>query len=242
MNVKRKIIEIDEQLCDGCGQCVTACAEGAIAIINGKAKVLSDRFCDGLGACIGECPQGALKIVERDAEEFDEEAVSEHLQQISSEKTDDDGTCQLAHIHQSAQNNSAADQPGEESSQLLNWPVQIRLVQPTAPFLENADLLIASDCAAVACPHFHRDFLKGRVVLMGCPKFDYRALYDERFFEIFSSTPIKSVTIAVMEVPCCQSMPIVVKTAIEKAGKKIPCETVILNARGHVLKRVKNAA
>jgi len=151
MKVLRKIIRIDEDLCNGCGDCVISCAEGSLEITDGKARVISDKYCDGLGACIGECPTGALTIVEREAEEFDVEAVEEHLA------------------------DSKTSVPGGASagvSSLSHWPVQIRLVPPNAPFLKEADLLVVADCVPVAFPSFHSDFLEGKVVMMGCPKFD----------------------------------------------------------------------
>ena len=172
MKVLRKIIEIDEELCDGCGQCVPACAEGAIEIIDGKATLTAEKHCDGLGACLGDCPTGALRIVETEADEFDEEAVEEHL----SKRDLKESAAEPIPIHQGCPSTlmrtlepgtagAKASSPGKSASALTHWPVQIRLVPPTAPFLKNADLLIAADCTPVAYPNFHADFLEGRVVM-----------------------------------------------------------------------------
>ena len=254
MIVKRKIIEIDEERCDGCGVCAPSCAEGAIQIIDGKARLVEDRYCDGLGACLGECPNDALRIVEREAEDFDEEAVHEYLQEKEqAEHTEPEGEtlacgCPSAHL-QTFETISACDranQPvstgSDAVSQLSHWPVQIRLVPPTAPFLKGADILVAADCTAVACANFHRDFLAGKVVLMGCPKFDDAQAYVQKFSEIFKKADIKSVTVLVMEVPCCSGLPMIVQKGMEASGKRIPMERVVVSTRGDVLNRDKLVA
>lgn len=236
MKTTRKIIEIDEERCDGCGQCVPACAEGAIKIIDGKARVISDNLCDGLGACLGECPVGALKIVEREAEEFDEEAVDEHLK--STEKQEDAEPLPLECGCPSMQMKTfAADKPVHESpagsaSALTHWPVKIRLVPPTAPFLKGADLLVLADCAAVAHTSLHQALLNGKVVMMGCPKFDEVQEYVQKFAEVFKTAGINSVTVASMEVPCCSGLPWIVKKGMEKSGKNVPLTEIVLNAKG----------
>ena len=218
MKVMRKIIEIDEEKCDGCGNCVPSCAEGAIQIIDGKAKVVKEAFCDGLGACLGECPQDALKLVEREAEEFDETAVEAHLRHLETdteEKTPETLACgcpsaQLKTFPVSGTDCRSANAPAlmeAGASALCHWPVQIRLIPPTAPFLKGADLLITADCAAVASPRFHTDYLKGKVVMMGCPKFDDVASYVEKFAQIFKTAGINSITTLIMEVPCCSGLP-----------------------------------
>lgn len=252
MKVKRKIVEIDEERCDGCGICVPACAEGAIRVVDGKARLLSERYCDGLGACLGECPNDALRIIEREAEEFDEEAVEEHLE-AESKAEDEVGEgvmacgCPSSQIQsfapsargQETQGSAPQERPG---SALSHWPVQIRLVPPTAPFLRGADLLVVADCTPVAYPNFHQDFLTGKVVMVGCPKFDEPQPYVEKFGEIFKVANIHSVTVAVMEVPCCQGLPAIVKKGMEAAGKKVPMEVVIVSTRGEILKRHRIAA
>ena len=222
MKVTRKIIEIDEERCDGCGNCVLSCAEGALKIIDGKAKVISDNLCDGLGACIGECPQGALIIIERDAEEFDEAAVEENLKgrdPAAEKKTSAARGCPSTRIQSfaPASNCQAANAPrpqvsGSALSALGHWPVQIRLIPPTAPFLKSADLLVVADCVPVAFPTLHRDFMAGKAVMVGCPKFDDAREYIDRFAEIFRTAGINSVTVVVMEVPCCSGLPTIVNT------------------------------
>ncbi len=230
MKSKRKIIEINEELCNGCGQCVDACAEGAIRLINGKAKLVSEVYCDGLGACIGDCPTGALKIVEREADDFDEEKVKVHL------------AAQRAPAHvcpgsQMRQFKPASGPRERSSSALSHWPVQIRLVSPMAPFLQGADLLVAADCVPFAYPNFHQDFLAGKVVMVGCPKFDDVDLYIERFEDIFNTASIKSVTAVVMQVPCCQGLPTVVQEAMQRAKKDIPFKKVVVSLEGEILSR-----
>jgi len=248
MNVKRKIIEIDEELCDGCGQCVPSCAEGAIQIIDGKARLVAEKYCDGLGACLGECPTGALSIVEREVEEFDEEAVEEYLkgqEEISKEAVIECG-CPSTQIQtfvppaSRQEANKQAIQRGPVSA-LSHWPVQIRLVPATAPFLKGADLLVAADCTPVVYPNFHQDFLKGKAVMIGCPKFDDVQEYIHKFVEIFSIADIKSITVVVIEVPCCQGLPMIVEKAMKKAKKKIAVELVVISARGEILKKKRLA-
>jgi Fe-S-cluster-containing hydrogenase component 2 len=243
MKVKRPIIEIDEDLCDGCGECVPSCAEGAIQVVEGKARLVSDVYCDGLGACLGHCPQGALTLIDREAEEFDEEEVEKLLK--SKKQSERPATREHFAGCPSAQTQVFGHTPCEtanrpvshftEGSALSHWPVQIRLIAPNAPFLRDADLLVAADCTPFAYPDFHRDFMKGRVVLVGCPKLDNAQEYIERFKDIFSQGGIKSVTIAVMEVPCCQAMPRIVEEAMKAAGTDIPVEVVVISTRGRVL-------
>lgn len=244
MNVKRKIIQIDEERCNGCGQCVTSCAEGAIQIVNGTARLISDQYCDGLGACLGECPQDALKIVEREAPEFDEKAVEDHLyasgrqQEVSAPVHTGCPSAAVRHVDRGRDAAGPAPSVGTAASALTNWPVQIRLMPPSAPFLKNADLLVAADCVPVAYPSFHKDFLQGRVVLLGCPKFDDADSYIQRFTQIFKTANIKSVTVVVMEVPCCQGLPVIVKEGMVAAGKLVPIEKVVVSAEGEIVKRV----
>jgi ferredoxin len=244
MKVVRKIIEIDDELCDGCGQCVPSCAEGAIEVVDGKARIVAEKYCDGLGACMGDCPNGALRIVQREAEDFDEEAVEQYL----TEKTEKPVEVPLACGCPSTQIQTfiptfpagetvAVDPQARTASTLGHWPVQINLVPVTAPFLKGADLLIAADCVPVACPNFHQDFLKGKVVLVGCPKFDDVEAYIEKFTDIFKTGNIKTITAVVMEVPCCSGLPMMVKRALEASGKEIPMEQVIINTRGEVIQR-----
>ena len=242
----RKIIEIDEELCDGCGQCVPGCAEGSLQIVDGKAKMVSDNLCDGLGACIGECPNGALRIVEREAEEFDEEAVEKYLAEKEAAKQKQQPVlacgCPSTNIQTFVPASSCreANIPAgfeDSESALSHWPIQIRLVPATAPFLKGADLLVLADCCGVAIPTLHKDLLKGRVVMIGCPKFDDIQEYVEKFADIFKTADIKSVLSVVMEVPCCSGLPMIVKKGMEAAGKNIPIKELIISTRGKILEQ-----
>mgnify|MGYP001547124320 CR=1 FL=1 len=245
MKVVRKIIEIDEERCNGCGNCVVACAEGAIEIVDGVARVIADKYCDGLGACIGDCPEDALKIVEREADDFDEAAVEELLKQQAAEKQPPGPAagCPSAAMKTFPTAGQdpcgCANQPviksGKGRSALGHWPVQISLVPPGAPFLKDADLVIAADCVPVAYPDFHADFLQGRAIMIGCPKFDDKEAYIEKFAQVFAVSGIKSITCVVMEVPCCSAMPVIVKKAFEKANVQIPFNEVVISARGEIL-------
>ena len=245
MKVMRKIIEIDEERCDGCGLCVPACAEGSLEIIDGKARVISDNLCDGLGACLGECPNDALRIVEREAEEFDEEAVEKLLAEKKKENkaaqpliASGCPSSRLQHFAQPVAKESVsamAPQGAAEQSALGHWPIQIHLVPPTAPFLKNADLLVLADCVPVAFPTLHRDFLQGKAVMMGCPKLDNTDSYIQKFTQIFRTAGIRSITAVVMEVPCCSGLPMIVKKALDDAGVDIPMKEVVVSTRGEIL-------
>jgi len=243
MKIKRKIIEIDPDHCDGCGLCVPSCAEGAIQVINGKARLVAEKYCDGLGACLGECPNNALRITERDAEDFDEVAVEEHVKKkdLPSAAPLPCGcpSTQLQTfipIDPCKEANKPRFQAGRQASFLTHWPVQIKLVPPTAPFLKGADLLVSADCTPLAYANFHQDFLKGKVVMMGCPKFDDVQEYVQKFTEIFKTADIKSITTLVMEVPCCSGLPFIVKKALEASGKKIPLEEMVISIRGELIR------
>ncbi|MEW5802022.1 MAG: 4Fe-4S binding protein [bacterium] len=333
MKVTRNIIEINEELCDGCGLCVPSCAEGAIQIVDGKARLVSEKYCDGLGACLGECPQGALKVTEREAEDFDAAAVVEYLgsqsqpqgqmqsesqskpqdqmrsdpqdqapgqmwneQQIQTQgrqiqrqrsaphqsllqsqqsqieqRTGQQGQrgqigqqgqqsqsqaeekerehkrpatlacgCPSTHVESFKQATPCpeANRPVEHAaaeSGLSHWPVQIRLVPPSAPFLKGAHLLVLADCTAVACPALHRDFLPGKAVLMGCPKFDNGEEYVQKFSSIFKAADIRRITVLMMEVPCCSGLSALVEKGLTDAGEHVPVEKIIISTRGKVL-------
>ena len=244
MKVLRKIIEIDEDLCDGCGQCITGCAEGALEIVEGKARVVADKYCDGLGACIGECPTGALCIVEREAEDFDEEAVEERLAQLEKAEKKPAAAaprgCPSAQVHVFAPDRKpgeavppqAGGGTGMPRSELTHWPIQIRLIPPHAPFLKNADLLVLADCSAVAYANLHEDLVKDKVVMMGCPKFDDAQEYIDRFADIFKTAGVNSVTTVYMEVPCCSGLPTIVRKGMEKAGVRVPVTDVVVSRKG----------
>jgi NAD-dependent dihydropyrimidine dehydrogenase PreA subunit len=259
--ILRKIIQIDEELCDGCGNCVPGCAEGALQIIDGKARVVAESYCDGLGACIGECPTGALRLIEREAAPFDEEAVARRHPAAGNSDVLPCG-CPFSQIrilgpgvsgpeanrpreiraekgpgHKGEGGRDAEDHTWNGESSLTHWPVKIRLIPPHAPFLKGADLLVLADCTAVAMPTLHRDLMKGKVVLMGCPKFDDVQGYTEKFADIFRIADIRSVTTAVMEVPCCSGLPMIVKKGMAAAGRDIPEEVVVVAAAGNIRKR-----
>jgi len=203
--VKRTIVEIDEEKCNGCGQCIPRCAEGALKIVDGKARLVSDVYCDGLGACLGTCPQDAIRVIERDAPAFDEEATKEY------------------------------PRTQRRQSRLRNWPVQLNLVNPRAPFFEGAELLIMADCVPVASPDWQGTLLKGQIVLVGCPKFDDVPAYLDKLTTIFRENDVKRVTIVHMEVPCCHGLAGLVSKAIKDAGKKTPVERLVLSVEGEPL-------
>ena len=243
MKMRRKIVEIDENRCSGCGQCATACAEGAIRIVEGKAKLISENFCDGLGACLGECPEGALFITERESEEFDPEAVEAHLKTAPAHEVPQMACgCPSQNIEafpSSLLSGASRQAPtGEDvASALTHWPVQIRLIPPSAPFLKGADLLIAADCTPLAYAGFHQNLIPGKVVMLGCPKFDDTEEYVEKFFQIFSTVDIKSITVVDMEVPCCSKLPMIVRKALSLSHKAIPLEEIVISRRGDVLNK-----
>jgi NAD-dependent dihydropyrimidine dehydrogenase PreA subunit len=245
MKVIRKIIQIDEELCNGCGNCVPSCAEGALEIVDGKARVIADIYCDGLGACLGECPTGALTIQERAADEFDEHAVEERLAHATpatapvKQVLPMGGGCpgqRLQSFGAASDRQASAPGPAEESA-LSHWPIQIMLVPPTAPFLQGADLLVLADCVPVAFPTLHRDFLQGKRVMMGCPKLDNVEAYVDKFAQIARVSGVRSITTVVMEVPCCAALPRIVRQGLERAGARIPMEEVVISVRGKILAR-----
>jgi Fe-S-cluster-containing hydrogenase component 2 len=248
MKNMRKIIKIDEELCDGCGLCVPDCAEGSLIIVDGKAKLVEDKLCDGLGACLGACPQGALQVIEREADEFDEEAVEEYLatkkiEDAKAAPANKPSGCPSAQIQtfapQTANTQTAirpVATPGD--SALTHWPIQIRLIPPHAPFLKDADILIAADCTAVAVPGFQEKYLQDKVVMMGCPKFDDAESYIEKFSDILKTSGIKSLTILIVEVPCCSAMNVIVKRAMDQSGVTVPVEQITVSTQGKELERL----
>jgi ferredoxin len=241
--VMRKIIEIDEEKCNGCGQCVTSCDEGALAIVDGKAKVVNEVFCDGLGACIGECPEDALRIIERDAPEFDEEAVRKHLADRPAEECHSShgdaepcGCPSASPMLLRQPDSEASSIPSAEAvgmdSELVNWPVQWKLVQPASPFFKNADLLIAADCVPFALADFHQSFLKGKPLVIGCPKLDEQEAFQNKLSHLFKDATPRSVTVVIMEVPCCSGLVRMVQEAIRKSGRDIPLESHVVGIDG----------
>lgn len=238
--MNRKIVKIDEEKCSGCGLCVNACHEGALQLIDGKARLVSESYCDGLGACLPECPEGAITIEEREASGFDEEAVKTHLEEkrnIVNEKlqcgcpgTHARTIQKNAEVNRSLPFNPAA--PVE--SQLKQWPCQIKLVPVNAPYFENANLLVAADCTAYAYANIHNDFMRNRITLIGCPKLD-EVNYGEKLTEILKAHEIKSLTVLRMEVPCCGGMVNAVKQALFNSGRLIPWNVVTIGMDGKIL-------
>jgi NAD-dependent dihydropyrimidine dehydrogenase PreA subunit len=248
MKINRKIIEIDPELCDGCGQCVPSCAEGAIQIVDGKAKLVAEKYCDGLGACLGECPTGALKIIEREADDFDEHAVEEYLKSLE-QKEQPAPTIACGCPSTQVQTFAPVQrpfykplEPMDRISALTHWPVKIKLVPPTAPFLKQADLLVLADCCPIAFPQVHEELMPGKVVLIGCPKFDEFQEHIAKFAEIFRKADIHSVTTVIMEVPCCAGLAYIVEQGMTAAGQRVPHEQVVISTRGQILSREKLAA
>lgn len=278
MKTTRNILEIDEERCDGCGACVLDCAEGAIAIVDGKAKIVSDSFCDGLGACIGSCPQGALRIIQREAVPFDEDAAMEHVRQRDGAEGAEapqtpSGGHHGHHAHHGRHDGhgvhgqyglgarpaghgphghggghggcpgsmirsfAKADAPtfavaeGPVSGP-GHWPLKIRLVPPTAPYLKDADVLVAADCAAAASPLFHSHFARGKVVLIGCPKFDDTEAYAQRLADILATSGIRSMTVLRMEVPCCRGLTAALAKARELSGTNVPLNEMVMTCQG----------
>lgn len=282
--MKRKIITIDDEKCNGCGACIPDCPEGALQMIDGKARLISDLFCDGLGACIGTCPEGAISIEEREAEAYDEtkvmanvvkhgaNTIKAHLAHMQDHGEDEllreaiaylvendievpseflESKCACDEIGEATGGGcpgarlmnlgkSAPQRPEEVSSptgpmpsRLSQWPVQIMLIPPHAPFLNGADLLFAADCVPFAYPEFHEKLLKGRVCLIGCPKFDDAQLYLDKITEIFKLNDVKSIMIAYMEVPCCGGMVRIIEEALKASGKNIPLAKQMIGIKGN---------
>lgn len=253
--VKRKIVKIDEDKCNGCGLCIPACAEGALQIIDGKARLVSDKYCDSLGACLSECPQGAISIEEREAEPFDEEAVKEHLVKQADGKPDSARGCPGTTVRQfkheetlpcgcpsttvsQFKDTTAIKETtalgSHEPSQLGHWPVQLTLVPPKAPFLQGADVLLAADCTAFSYGGFHQDFLKDHALLVACPKLDNYEAHQAKLTEILRQSDIRSLTVLRIEVPCCAGLTRMAMQAILSSNKDIPFKEVIISVRGEI--------
>jgi len=213
--MKRKIVNIDENLCNGCGACIPKCAEGALQIINGKAKLVKDTYCDGLGACLGQCPQGAITVTEREADAFDEKEVHDYLKSKGIQKP-------------------VAITPPSNASQKPQWPVKIDLVAPKAPFFQNANLLVAADCSPVSLKNFH-DLMAGKVVVIGCPKFNDARAYAQKLTDILSHNNIAGITVLHMEVPCCTGLKWAVNKALEGSGKKVPVKELEVKIGGDIV-------
>ena len=247
----RKIVKIDPDKCNGCGDCVPSCAEGAITIINGKAVLAAENLCDGLGACLGECPMDAISVEEREADEFDEVAVEKHLTSMGKPVLPHQQIPQpsaSAHHHHAGggcpgsramsfdrpQESQPAAASGSQQSQLGQWPVQLSLVSTTAPYFQGTDLLITADCVPVAYAGYHEDFLKGNAVVMGCPKLDDNNFYQQKLTELFTKSDVKSITVLKMEVPCCGGIAMVARQALTASGKQIPYKEVTIGIHGEI--------
>jgi len=252
--IKRRIVKIDEDKCDGCGQCIMSCAEGALQIIDGKARLVSDKYCDSLGACLGECPQDAISIIEREGEPFDEESVKKHLAGQSPTVPDKACGCPSADVLQfekkdtlpcgcpsstvsqfKATAKEEAATLGSQSSELAHWPVQLTLVPPKAPFLQGADVLLAADCTAFASGAFHHDFLKNHALLVACPKLDNYEAHLAKLTEVLRQSDVKSLTVLRMEVPCCAGLTRMAMQAILSSDKDIPFKESIISTRGEIV-------
>jgi Pyruvate/2-oxoacid:ferredoxin oxidoreductase delta subunit len=251
---QRNIVHIDAEKCNGCGQCVTGCAEGAIQLIDGKARLVKEQYCDGLGACLGECPQGAITIEQREAEAFDPAATEEHLKRIGRQPlaahnhapaacpsaaahsfAAGPAGCPSARAQAFAPTGSAAT---GQASALGQWPVQLMLVPTNAPYFQGADLLITADCVPFAYADYHADLLAGKAVVVGCPKLDDSGYYVEKLAALLRDSDVRSLTVAIMEVPCCRGMVRVAQQAVADSGKDLPLEVVTIGIRGERLSTV----
>lgn len=271
--MKRKIITIDEDLCTGCGDCIPNCPEGAIQIIDGKARLVSDLFCDGLGACIGTCPEGAISIEEREAEPYDEAVVMEriaaggpnviraHLDHLTAHgatayyrealayleragipvpqeerQNTCAGTCPGSAPAAFSASSPSGDQGGRRPSQLTHWPVQLHLVSPVAPYFDGADILVAADCVAYTLGDFHKDFLKGKKLVIACPKLDTgKEIYLEKIRRMIDEGNINTLTVMLMEVPCCTGLLSLVQQAASEAARTVPIKKIVVGIKGDIL-------
>ncbi len=233
--MKRNIIKIDENKCNGCGLCINACHEGALQLIAGKAKLISESYCDGLGDCLPECPTDAITIEEREADAFDEEAVKERMENKSTDIPDLACGCPGTHAKTIEKKESIRKEESVSvESHLQQWPCQIKLVPPNAPYFKNAHLLIAADCTAFAYGNIHNDFMRNKITLIGCPKLD-SGDYSEKITDILSHNTIKSVTVLRMEVPCCGGIVSAVTTALKNSEKMIPWNVVTIGTDGSIV-------
>jgi len=241
----RKMVTIDENKCNGCGLCITGCHEGALQLVNGKAKLVSDSYCDGLGACLPACPMDAISLIEREAVPFDEEAVKERMEQLELQKAQSPNitfSCpgkaskeiKRSEATVSSVSGSVSSTISESVSELRQWPCQIKLAPINAPYFNNANLLIAADCTSYAYANFHRDFMKNKITLIGCPKLD-AVDYAEKLTEILKYNNIKSVTVVRMEVPCCGGIESAVKQALKDCDKMIPWSITTISTDGEIL-------
>jgi NAD-dependent dihydropyrimidine dehydrogenase PreA subunit len=235
----REVVSIDEALCDGCGLCIPSCHEGALRIVDGKARLVSDRMCDGLGACLGHCPRGAIKVEKREAEAFDEAALPISRAPAPA-RTPHAGGCpgsRYVQFKSPAARTQPAGPAQDQPSALTHWPVQLRLLSPHAPALQGAALLVAADCVPVACADFHAKLLAGRAVVIGCPKFDDLPAYVAKLTEMLRGNDLREVVVARMEVPCCGGILQAVLEARRQANSAVPVTDVVISVQGEVLRR-----
>ncbi len=240
--IKRRVVEIDDEKCSGCGKCIPRCHEGALQIIDGKARLVSDRYCDGLGDCLGTCPMDAIRIVERDAEPFDEEAVARRQRRPSHSACQSaPAGCPGAAVIEFAKGEapssaaeSAEKNVGSTPGALSQWPVQLSLVPVNAPYFNGADILLAADCVPFAYADFHSALLAGRKVLIGCPKLDDGEFYSDKLAEILKNNDIRSLTVAHMEVPCCHALLSIARSALQKAGSDLDICVKVVSIGGEV--------
>lgn len=238
--MKRKIIRIDESKCDGCGLCATACAEGAIRIVAGKARLVSETYCDGLGACLGECPRGALSVEEREAPGFDQEAVQKHLGKSEPAPAHGPGHsgCPSAKMMDLSAPAAPAAAPSAApaASALSHWPVQLHLISPAAPYFRGADLVLSADCVAYALGGFHDRYLKGKRLAIACPKLDDgQDRYLEKLQALIDEAEINTLTVMIMQVPCCAGLLALAKRAAQAAERKVPIKSVVVGLRGEII-------
>jgi NAD-dependent dihydropyrimidine dehydrogenase PreA subunit len=247
----RKVVHIDQELCDGCGVCVPSCHEGALQIVDGKAKLLGDNLCDGLGDCLGECPQDAITVKERDADDFDEGAVKLHLAQRENDEAAGAATTKPNHtighgggcpgskvlqFTNSAESAAVSREPCSQPTELRQWPVQLHLLPPTAPFLQGADVLLAADCTAYAIGDFHDKHLRGRSLAIACPKLDQgMESYLSKLVAMIDQAKINTLSVMIMEVPCCGGLVHLAKEAASKASRKIPIRQLVVGVRGDII-------
>ncbi|MCL4190345.1 MAG: 4Fe-4S binding protein [Thermoguttaceae bacterium] len=244
----RKIVQIDETRCNGCGLCVPSCAEGAIQIIDGKAKLVADVYCDGLGACLGHCPEGAISVIEREADDFDQHAAESHVARLKGLQPPTrathggcpgSATQSLLNVLPASRSMPAHPQSPDNApdapSGLINWPVQLHLVPPQAPYLRDAELLLVADCVPFAYAEFHRRFLHGEPVVIGCPKLDDARAYVEKLAAIIVHSSIRKLSVLRMEVPCCSGLMRIAQAARSMAGSDIPLDEVVVSIHGQLL-------
>lgn len=246
--MKRKIVNIDKKKCNGCGLCVNACHENAIELVNGKAQLISDEYCDGLGDCLPECPTGAINIIERESKDYDEKLVMERKREKDKHNFKISMPCgcpgttarsidrtSRPKVKVNRKVNANAEENVGVISELRQWPVQLKLINPKATYLKNANLLVAADCTAYAYANFHEDFIKDHIVVIGCPKLDDVSCYEEKLIEIIKNNNLKSLTVVRMEVPCCGGIVNAVKNSMLKSQTIVPYREVIISTEGDII-------